>query len=116
MMLRYGATRILLAADAEAEAEHRMVRAGLDLKADVLKVGHHGSNGATSDRWLNAVLPQVAVISVGKTNAFGHPDPRVLRRLSRHGTRILRTDVTGSITVWSDGRTCRITTQRRMMN
>jgi len=116
MMVRYGATRILLAGDAETDAEHRMVRDGLDLKADVLKVGHHGSNGATSDRWLNAVQPQVAVISVGKGNAFGHPDPRVLRRLNRHGTRILRTDVTGAITVWSDGRTCRITTRRKTMN
>lgn len=112
LMVRYGRTRVLLMGDADAEAEHRMVRGGPDVQADILKLGHHGSNSSTSDRWLNAVKPQVAIISVGQRNPFGHPDPRVLQRLSKRRIRVLRTDRHGAITIWSDGSTYRIKTQR----
>lgn len=113
LMLRHGSTRILLTGDAEAEAEHRMARERLDLRAELLKVGHHGSNSSTTDRFLDAVQPRVAVISAGR-NPFGHPDSRVLARLKRRGIRVLRTDRHGAILVRSDGTHLRIETRRRV--
>lgn len=114
LLVQYRAARILLAADAEAEAEHRIVRSGRDVRADVLKVSHHGSASGTSDRWLNAVRPRLAVVSVGRHNPFGHPDPRVLARLERRGIRVLRTDIVGTVTVASDGSSYRVRTQRQL--
>ena len=70
---------------------------------DMLKVGHHGSASATTERWLDAVRPKVAVISVGP-NTYGHPSPEVLARLRRHGISVWRTDRDGTVTVRSDGR------------
>jgi len=113
-MLRYGATRVLLPGDAGAEAEHSMVRRRLDLRADVLKLGHHGSASATSDRWLDAVRPKAAIISVGRRNPFGHPDRRVLARLRRRGIRVFRTDERGAITVLSDGAQLSIRSVKRV--
>jgi beta-lactamase superfamily II metal-dependent hydrolase len=71
---------------------------------DVLKVGHHGSRGSTSDGWLDALRPKAAVVSVGR-NDYGHPAPPTLARLRRHGVDILRTDLDGSIVVTTDGTT-----------
>jgi len=98
----YGATCLLLTGDAEQAAEADMIAAGLPLRCDVLKVGHHGSNGATSAPFVAAVAPRVAVIQVGADNYFGHPHPDVLARLA--GVEVLRTDLNGRIEVVSDGR------------
>jgi competence protein ComEC len=106
----YGQRRILLMGDAERDSESAMLRSGADVQADVLKVGHHGSASSTSDRWLAAVRPSVAVISVGARNAFGHPDTEVVRRLSRRRVRVLRTDRSGAITLTTDGRSLDIAT------
>jgi len=116
MLLRYGKARVMFTADASAEAEHRIARAHADVRADILKVAHHGSASGTSDRWLDAVRPKVAIISVGRNNPFGHPDARVLTRLKRRGVRILRTDEDGAVTVVSDGREYRIRRYRRANN
>lgn len=91
--------RFLFAGDAEAEAEQAMVVGGRALPAAVLKVGHHGSDRATTDAWLAAVRPRVAVISCGEENPFGDPAPATLRRLAAVGARIFRTDRHGAITV-----------------
>ncbi|MEJ5200217.1 MAG: ComEC/Rec2 family competence protein [Anaerolineae bacterium] len=104
LRLDYGRTSLLLTGDAESEAEADMMRAGLPLKADLLKVGHHGSRGSTSAPFLAAVAPRRAVIQVGADNAFGHPHPEVLRRLEAAGVEILRTDRQGRIEAISDGR------------
>ncbi|MGC8779291.1 MAG: ComEC/Rec2 family competence protein [Anaerolineae bacterium] len=101
----YGQTSILLTGDAESEAEADMIRAGLPLRADLIKVGHHGSRGSTSAPFLAAVAPRWAVIQVGADNAFGHPHSEVLRRLDAAGAEILRTDRQGRIEAVSDGRT-----------
>lgn len=113
LLVTYHRARFLLAGDVSAEAEHRIVRAHQDIQADVLKVSHHGSASGTSDRWLNAVRPRLAVISVGKRNPFGHPDPRVLARLQRRNITVLRTDQVGAVTITSDGRTCAVYPFRR---
>ena len=64
----------------------------------LLKVGHHGSRGATSDRWLEELQPEDAVISVGRRNRYGHPAPETLARLRERGVTVLRTDERGTIT------------------
>ena len=101
LRLDYGQTSLILTGDAESEAEADMVAAGLPLHADVLKVGHHGSNGASSPVFIAAVAPRLAVIPVGADNKFGHPHPAVLERLK--GVEVLRTDLNGRIEVVSDG-------------
>ena len=80
----------------------RCCAAGLPLRADVLKVGHHGSNASTSPAFLAAVQPRVAVISVGAENRFGHPAPELLERL--RGIEVLRTDERGRVELVSDGK------------
>ena len=67
-------------------------------RVTLLKVGHHGSRGATSDRWLDELQPAEAVISVGAKNRYGHPAPEALARLRAHGVTVLRTDERGTIT------------------
>ncbi|MCX7669112.1 MAG: MBL fold metallo-hydrolase [Anaerolineae bacterium] len=101
-------TSLLLTGDAESEAEADMLRAGLPLKADLIKIGHHGSRGSTSAPFLAAVAPRWAVIQVGADNAFGHPHPEVAQRLQAAGAEVLRTDRQGRIAAISDGRTWQI--------
>jgi competence protein ComEC len=96
--LEWGATRILLAGDLEAEGEHRLVSIARPsaLRADVLKAPHHGSQFGSTPEFLAAVRPKASVISVGRQNAFGHPDPDVLKRLGGYGP-VFRTDRHGAI-------------------
>ena len=103
--IRVGAVRFLLTGDAERGEEAWLVEhAGPRLRADVLKVGHHGSSTSTSAPFLDAVRPRLAVISVGAANMYGHPSPATLRALAAAGAQVLRTDEMGSIVVRTDGR------------
>ena len=100
----YGRTAFLFAADAEQEEEQRMIHAYGDvLRSCVLKVGHHGSAAGTSGPWLETVVPDVAVISVGRMNKFGHPAPATMQRMVSRGIEIRRTDVDGAVLMVSDG-------------
>lgn len=108
LRLDYGQTSVLLTGDAEAEAEADMIKAGLPLRAELLKVGHHGSKGSTSMSFLAAVAPRLAVIQVGADNSFGHPHPDILMRLTAARVEIFRTDRHGRIEVISDGRTIQV--------
>lgn len=103
LRLTYGQTSFLFTGDAEIESETEMLQAGHNLKADVLKVCHHGSDSSTSPKFLAAVKPKYAVISVGAENDYGHPSPDVLVRLAKAGVDIYRTDEVGTIVVTSDG-------------
>lgn len=97
LRLEYGGCRVLFSGDAGFDAEAAMGdRAG---PVDLLKVGHHGSSGATSDHWLESLNPAAAVISVGARNRYGHPAPATLGRLAGHRVPIWRTDQDGSVTV-----------------
>ncbi|MDK2882021.1 MAG: competence protein ComEC [Bacillota bacterium] len=102
LKLEYGQTSFLFMGDAGEAAEKDLVEHG-GLRADVLKVGHHGSASASSSAFLNVVKPRLAVISVGKDNDYGHPSPETLRRLRMVGATILRTDEAGNIVIVSDG-------------
>lgn len=111
-MIRYGIVRFLLVGDAELEEENWLVaRYGDALRADILKVAHHGSSTSSSDAFLRAVRPSLALISVGAGNMYGHPSEDVLLALQRSGTEILRTDEVGTISVRTDGRKIEVATR-----
>ena len=97
LLVTYGTTRLLFAGDAGIPTETHL--AGRVGRVTLLKVGHHGSRGATSDRWLDELQPADAVISVGAKNRYGHPAPETLARLQAHGVTVLRTDERGTITL-----------------
>ncbi len=101
--LVYGQNSFLFVGDAQEESEEEMLRSGLELKADVLKAGHHGSSSSTSEDFLHEVAPAYAVISCGEGNDYGHPHAAVLNLLRREGVRVFRTDEQGSIAAYSDG-------------
>ncbi|RRO19325.1 DNA internalization-related competence protein ComEC/Rec2 [Saccharopolyspora rhizosphaerae] len=92
------AGRVLLTGDVELAGQGRLVSSGVDLRADVLKVPHHGSRYTTPD-FLGAVRPRLALISVGAGNDYGHPNRFVVEALTRAGARVLRTDQEGDIAV-----------------
>lgn len=101
--LDYGKFSMLLTGDAEAQTEERMISKDTNLQARVLKVGHHGSKYATSENFLKAVKPEVAVISDGAANRYGHPSQDALNRLKAAGVKVYRTDLQGEITITSKG-------------
>lgn len=103
--LDYGSRSFLFCADNDGESEAALLtRYGTDcFDADLMKVAHHGSASATTAPWLSAVTPRIAIISCGWGNPYGHPEPETLRRLEDAGATILRTDLSGDITLWCDG-------------
>ncbi len=103
LKLTFASSTALLMADAESSGERELLASGADLKAEVLKVGHHGSKTSTSEAFLRAVRPRLSAISVGARNRYGHPTQEVLDRLAAAGVRIFRTDRDGTITFASDG-------------
>jgi competence protein ComEC len=101
-MLRYNDFRELFMGDAGESSEARLLASGVDLHADILKVGHHGSQYASTPAFIAAVHPQIAVISVGRHNTFGHPGPATLATLTAAGAAIYRTDRCGALTISLD--------------
>ena len=99
--LTYGANSFLLTGDMETLTEKELTD---NLKADVLKAGHHGSNTSTSEDFLKKVSPKYTVISCGKDNDYGHPHEKVIERLKNHSVKIYRTDLNGTITFTSDSK------------
>lgn len=112
LMIRYGETAILLTGDAEPETEQWLLERGVDLRANVLKVAHHGSGRSSTAPFLAAVQPAIAVAQTGP-NTYGHPNAKVLERLEEVGAAIYRTDRHGDVTVESDGKTVRVSHSRR---
>ena len=105
LRLEYKNTSLIFTGDAEEQSENEILEIyGIsDLKSDVLKVGHHGSSTSSTVRFLQAVMPEYAVISCGRDNDFGHPHAVTLRKLEDIGAAVLRTDTLGTITFVSDG-------------
>jgi len=98
--ITYGKTVMLFTGDAEHVIENQLLNSGID--ADVLKVGHHGAGSASSSSFIKAVSPEVAVISVGEGNSYGHPHADTLAILNEVGAKIYRTDEQGTIVVTDD--------------
>lgn len=104
-LVRVGDVRMLFVGDAErAEEEWLLARDAAALRADILKVGHHGSGTSSTERFLSAVRPRLALVSVGAGNSYHLPTPSVMRALAAHGAQVLRTDHLGGIIVRTDGR------------
>ena len=103
LRIDYGTTSFLLTGDMEMEAERDLVDSGANLKADVLQVGHHGSSTSSSYVFMKAVLPEMAVISCGVNNDYGHPHRETLSILRDAGVDVYRTDLQGAIVITSDG-------------
>ncbi|HEY4422626.1 MAG TPA: ComEC/Rec2 family competence protein [Pyrinomonadaceae bacterium] len=104
--LDYGSFSMLLAGDAEEQTEHRLLTKELDLRSRVLKIGHHGSKYATSKDFLERVQPEVAIVSCGAWNRYGHPSQAVLDRLraANPNVKLYRTDLQGEITITTRGK------------
>ena len=111
LRIDYGATSFLLTGDMESDAERDLVNSGANLKVDVLQVGHHGSSTSTSYVFLNAVLPEMGIISCGVNNKYGHPHEETLSILRDAGVDVYRTDLLGTITVSSDGQNYTVATE-----
>ena len=101
--LVYGNNSFLLTGDMEENLENFLLSFGGSIKSDVLKVGHHGSKTSTSENFLGLVNPELAIISAGKNNKYGHPHQKVTNRLAQFEIPILRTDEKGTIIIKSDG-------------
>jgi competence protein ComEC len=112
LRVTYGHRSLLLTGDMEKPMERSALAGAEPLRADILKVGHHGSNTSSIDPFLDAVSPAFAVISDGYENTFRHPHPKVLDRLAAHHATILRTDQDGLITLRTDGRHISVETFR----
>ena len=112
LRIAYGDTSFLFTGDAEREVEQAILNRKKDIQSTVLKVGHHGSESSTSYLWLREVMPQYAVISVGKDNSYGHPTDAVLSRLRDAEVTTFRTDMQGDIACVSDGKTVEFTVSR----
>jgi competence protein ComEC len=102
--LDYGAFSMLLPGDAEEQTEHRMLSKDLNVQAEVLKLAHHGSKYASAEDFLKRVKPEVAIISCGEWNRYGHPAQAVLDRLRASNVKLYRTDLQGEITITTRGK------------
>ena len=101
LKLTYKNIRFLFTGDMESSVEKTIL--DKDIQADILKVGHHGSSSSSSDKFIKAVNPSYAVISVGKNNSYKHPTKKTLDTLEKYNVKVLRTDELGTIIFTSDG-------------
>lgn len=108
MLIDHEEVEILLTGDIERSAEYRLLEENEVTDIDVLKVAHHGSATSTSAAFLQAFEPELALISAGRNNRFGHPAPEVVQRLRNHGVAVARTDLHGSLRLRSDGKRIRL--------
>lgn len=104
LRLDYGDFSLLLPGDAEEQTEHKLLAKDLNVRVKILKVAHHGSKYATSQDFVDRVKPEVAIISCGEWNRYGHPSQVVLDRLRAANAKLYRTDLQGEITITTKGR------------
>ena len=108
--LHFGVRRLLLMGDVEEAIDPQLLAAGIadGRRLDLLKVAHHGSRTASTEAFLGALQPRVAVISAGTGNPYGHPTRQTLDRLAAVGARTFRTDTDGTVTIETDGHDLRV--------
>lgn len=112
LRISFGRTSFLFCGDAERDEENEILDWGYDVKCDVLKVGHHGSNTSTGYRWLREAAPEYAVISCGKDNSYGHPTEGCLSKLRDAEVTVYRTDMQGTLVCTSDGKNLTFSVER----
>ena len=108
--MTYGEKSFLFTGDAEDVVEKQILNN--DLKSDVLKVGHHGSEFSTTDEFLEKVNPEIAVISVGTGNKYKHPNKTIIDKLNKNNIDIYRTDKDKTIIIKTDGKTLEVLKNR----
>lgn len=101
--LIFGENSFLFTGDIYKSGEKKLIDEGAEIGADVLKVGHHGSKTSSGEEFIKEVSPEIAIISVGKDNRYGHPHSEVLETLAKYDITIIRTDQDGDIKIISDG-------------
>ncbi|MBI5894399.1 MAG: DNA internalization-related competence protein ComEC/Rec2 [Deltaproteobacteria bacterium] len=104
MKITYGDIKFLFTGDIEKQGEMGLIKDGRDIKADVLKVPHHGSRTSSTDDFIKSVSPKIAVMSVGYANQFHFPHKDIVGRYEKAGVRIMRTDLMGAITIETNGK------------
>lgn len=104
MKIEFGSNSFLFTGDAEKDVEKEVLAKDVNLKADVLKFGHHGSSTSTSEEFFKAVNPSIGVICLGADNTYGHPHKETLNLIKKYNLKVYRTDTDGSIVLVSDGK------------
>ncbi len=110
LLLEFGEHRLMLTGDIERPAEQALLREPGNLRCDLVKVAHHGSKTSSTEQFVKATQPRFAIIPVGQTSIFGHPNKEVVERWLASGAQVLTTGAYGTITVTSDGRDLRLET------
>lgn len=108
LLIDYGDVQMLLTGDIEAPAENAMIEHGVARDIEVLKVAHHGSKTSSTEAFLDAFTPEIALISVGRNNVYGHPSKSVIERFEERGMTIARTDQLGTLRLETDGHRLRL--------
>lgn len=103
IILKHGKNSFCLTGDAEEESEKTMAYSGITEDVDVFKAAHHGGATSNTELFLTMIRPEIVVISCGRDNSYGHPNPTVLKRLETYTDEIYRTDEDGNIVIESDG-------------
>ena len=114
--LRYGEVSVILPGDIGSEIERSLTRSFRPASFRVLKVPHHGSRTSSSKTFITTLRPDVAVISAGRENPFGHPHPEVVQRYTAAGAEVWQTGEVGAISVCTDGRAVRLETHARQVS
>ena len=108
----FGSCGFLFMGDAETQAEDALLASGADLRADFIKVGHHGSDSSSQPALIAAVRPTYAAITCGANNPYGHPSPETLETLEEYGVQVYRSDLDGDIDITCDGETIAVATEK----
>lgn len=109
IIVRHGENSFIFTGDAEKLAEKEMIESGRLADIDVYKAGHHGSDTSSSEEFLEIIKPDIAVISCGEGNSYGHPCDITLEKLSRYTDKVYRTDISGTVVITSDGKSLAVT-------
>jgi competence protein ComEC len=112
LKLTYGDVRFILTGDATTEDELKMLQSGIDMKADILKLGHHGSSTSTHPTFLREVNPDVAIYSAGLNNTYGHPHEEVVNLVQNSKIKLYGTDVHGTVMVETNGKDYKVLTKK----
>jgi len=110
LQVRYGDKALLLTGDIEKAAESALLKEGIDLRSEVVKVAHHGSKTSSTAAFVDATRPNLGIISVGRTSMFGHPNKGVVERWRASGAEVMTTGERGTISIVTDGRTLNVST------
>lgn len=112
VLFTYGNVKFLFTGDADKNAEKRMINSGISVDADILQLGHHGSNTSSDQAFIHAVSPEVAIYSAGANNSYGHPHHEVVSLIQNEGIELYGTDVHGTIIVTTNGNDYSIKTNK----